>query len=354
MTEEKKVGFEVEVEQPQSLRTAIILILEKSRDESASITKIVAETKVKKNVLRQCISREKKKATPRFRRSGQHGLRLCSGLALAHDLDWDTIKLEPVKHTFLFPKPLRGILGPEEGINSLVFFMVAAGPDEYKTALLVDLAIEAARSGQRVLFLNHEADDRRAVRLFAMRIAKKNFRNDPAGDAEAVEVCKKSEIIRRIKVRSCAEQQIEELDLRDFDLLAWDYLSSSFLRADHLARQGSHYSKFVQLLGQTVVDKGIPLVCATQKHWGEGGLKSTWFERATSALIVEDIERAGPDEVLDHLVYRIVKNKEEGCHAFIDVWYSYITGIERAEPLSKVAWAARVQARKELRKKIRK
>jgi hypothetical protein len=156
-------------------------------------------------------------------------------------------------------------------------------------------------------------------------------------------VCRNTPWIQRIKLRTTQQQQIEELKL-DADVMVWDYLSATFLRADGLVAQGSHYSQYVQLLGDRICDKGVPLFTAVQKHWGENGVKSTWFERATVCLVVEDIER---DEHSDVVTYQIVKNKEGGAHGYLDVVYDNSLGtIQRAEALTRRAFKARDELRK--------
>jgi hypothetical protein len=231
------------------------------------------------------------------------------------------------------PKPMRGHLGPEMGIEDTGFFVVAAPPDGYKTALLVNIAEENARAGATVQFINHEANDRRIVRLFAQRETGAALSSE-----RALEICKTTDWIKRIKLRTTQQQQLEELKL-DADVFVWDYLSSTFLRADGLVAQGSHFSQYVQLLGDRICDKGVPLFTAVQKHWGENGVKSSWFERATMCLVVADVER---DDDYDLVTYDIVKNKESGAHEYLDVMYDNAIGtIQSATPLSRRAFKAR-------------
>jgi hypothetical protein len=324
------------------------VFLEKSRDQTATYTRILHETGASRDALTKVLTREKKKDFPRFRKSGTYAIRLSSGLARSRDLNWDTMKLPTRKHKFLLPKPLRGVIGPEDGISNNVFGTVAAGPDSYKTGLLLDIAKENARNGARVLFLNHETDDARMACLLAQREANRQLTPE-----KAIEVCRKTPWIRdNLVVRSTHEVQIEELDLTGFDVLIWDYLSASFLRADSQPGQGSHYSKFVQLIGQYVVDKGIPVFCAVQKHWGDNGVKSTWFERSTIVLVVDDITRN--PEGLDHVVWEIVKNKESGHHDYIDAEFdNYLGTLSAADPLSKQDYKIRQEEAKAEAKKAK-
>jgi hypothetical protein len=321
------------------LRVQIMTKLEKARGKRMSAELLLAELACEPASLRQAISREVKQQYPRFRRDGRYDVVLASGFSKPRDIDWDTLKLRPIKRAALMPKPMRGNLGPEAGIEDSGFFVVAAPPDSYKTALLVNIAEENARAGATVQFVNHEANDHRIVRLFAQRET-----GTVLSSKDALEVCRTTDWIRRIKLRTTQQQQLEELKLEG-DVFVWDYLSSTFLRADGLVSQGSHYSQYVQLLGDRICDKGVPLFTAVQKHWGDnGGVKSTWFERATMCLVVEDIER---DDDYDLVTYNVVKNKESGVHDYLDVMYDNAIGsILSATPLTRRAYKAREDLKK--------
>lgn len=333
-------GVNKETEHQQkdaSLRVQVITKLEKARGKRMSRELLVAELGCEMVHLRKVISREKKQEYPRFRRDGRYDIVLASGLSKSRDIDWETLTLRPILRAALMPKPLRGHLGPEAGIEDSGFFIVAAQADCYKTQLLVNIAEENARAGATVRFINHEANDRRAVRLFAQRETGTLLTPE-----DALDVCQNTNWIKRIKLRSTQQQQLEELKL-DADVMVWDYLSSTFLRLDGLVAQGSHFSQYVQLLGDRICDKGVPLFTAVQKHWGENGVKSTWFERATLGLVVEDVERA---EDYDTVTYNIVKNKESGAHEFLDVVYDNTIGkIQSAVRLSRQSFKAREKIR---------
>jgi hypothetical protein len=336
-------------EATNTLRNRLLVMLEKARNGTLSYIRILEESGASRNALKKLLQREKKKEFPRFRKSGQYSIKLCSGLSRHVDINWATAEIPPKANPVLLPEQLRGIIGPKDGIYENMFFMVGAGPDSYKTGLLLDIAKAAAMEGRKVLYLNHETDLSRMARLLAQRESRRLVEAN-----NALQICRDTKWIQNIQIRTTAEVQIEELDLEGYDMLCWDYLSASFLRADTLASQGSNYSKFVQLIGQHVVDKGIPVAAAVQKHWGEGGIKSTWFERSTVTLVVDDIQRNAA-EGKDYVVYEIVKNKEQGYHDYIDAEFDNTLGtLLRADPLSKKDYALRkMEAAAEAKKEAR-
>jgi len=335
-------GVDKENEQERAelpLRMQIMTKLEKARGKRMSRELLLEELACDPTHLRKVISREAGKQYPRFRRDGRYDVVLASGFSKPRDIDWDTLKLRLVNRAALMPKPMRGHLGPEAGIEDTGFFVVAAPPDSYKTALLVNIAEENARAGATVRFINHEANDRRIVRLFAQREIGTVLSSE-----EALDVCRTTDWIKRIKLRTTQQQQLEELKL-DAEVFVWDYLSPTFLRADGLVAQGSHFSQYVQMLGDRICDKGVPLFTAVQKHWGDnGGVKTTWFERATMCLVVEDMER---DDDYDLVTYNVLKNKETGVHDYLDVMYDNTIGsIQSATPLTRRAFKAREDLKK--------
>jgi hypothetical protein len=146
---------EEQKQEEQSLRVQVITKLEKARGRKMSRLLLIEELGCEPVALRQVISREKKKGYPRFRPFGRYDLVLSSGLPKARDIDWNKLQLRPIRRAALMPKPMRGFIGPESGIEDTGFFVVAAAADCYKTMLLVNIAEENARAGATVRFINH-------------------------------------------------------------------------------------------------------------------------------------------------------------------------------------------------------
>lgn len=326
-------GDPEELSRPEQIEA----FLDRCRNNRASLQAVREKLKISASALSNLITRETKKGNPLFRRTGKGktgALVKTRGLGHMQTLNFDAVVDYSTAEVCFLPDEMKKFVGYKGKITENLFLIFCSKGDGGKTSGLINVAKANAEKGKRTLFINHETDTNKMMRLLA-QLETGAHQPDPM---KAAEICRNSAWMKNLTVETIHEPvAVEEITkwIREegYEVVVWDYLNPYFLTSDDTTGT-SPYDRFGQLLGVHLVDHGIPLFTAIQGGWDSKDVRPTWFHRSTVAMVAQDTEHFDDNWRTTYVVY---KNKMGGAPGGTYLDFYFETGTQVLEDVRQIS-----------------
>lgn len=219
------------------------------------------------------------------------------------------------------PSDLSNLLGTYlGGLPPNSFFGVCGYGDHGKTSFLINLAIENAVRGKKVLFLRHEVCKGDIVRDMAQRVLgiKVQHAKDPIPMRKVKEALNATSWWHNLVIIKADILNIpflkQILEEKKPDVVVYDYLSQEHFNNPLRSQQGSAIRELVIDLASLLPDRGIPFITAVQLEKTDKGAfytNSGWKRRMNFCLEFESAEDS-VDKTTRLFTLKVEKNKYGG------------------------------------------